>query len=129
MQSSNITKARAMRDAYKTESEREAFEAGYDHAHGIACHNVPQIGAEIFLDGEGRITVDADNIADVHVSLCYEAEMNARCFSPWEYTAAKINDLGDGESEAAWEAYDAGVAAAIAHDLDDYDYGLEEDGE
>lgn len=121
MQSSNMTEARAMRDAYGTECEREAFAAGYDHAHGIACHNVPRIGETVWTDDEGNVTPqDVDEARDLHASLCYAAEMNARCYSPWEYTAAEINALGEFEAEAAWEAYDAGVAAAIAHDLAGY---------
>lgn len=122
MQSSNLEAAKTARDAYSTTHEREAFEAGYDHAHGIACHNVPEIGETLFLESEGHVTVDSDNIAEIHASLCYEAESNARCFSPWEYTAHKINSLEEFDAEAAWDAYEAGVALAIEHDLEGYTY-------
>ena len=120
MQSSNFEEAKAMRDAFTTEHERDAFTEGHAHAHGIACHNVPRIGKEYWTDSEGQLIADADNVRDIHAALCYEAELNARCYSPWEYTAARINALDEFEAEAAWEAYDAGVAAAIEHDLKGY---------
>jgi len=124
MQSSNRQAAIAARDSYETEYEREAFAAGYDHAHGIACHNVPRIGEEYWTESDGRVTPEtAEEAAELHASLCYEAEMNARCYSPWEYTAKEINDLDDFEAESAWQAYDAGVALAIAHDLAGYTAG------
>jgi len=117
MQSSNLEHAKAARDSYQTEHEREAFAAGYDHAHGIACHNVPTLGVTYFLDGEGTVTADTENIREVHEALCFEAEMQARQFSPWEFVAHEINSLDEFEAEAAWEAYKSGVAMAIAHDL------------
>jgi hypothetical protein len=121
MQSSNMQAAIVARDSYATKAEREAFEAGYDHAHGIACHNVPVIGKEYWTESDGRITPrDAEEAASLHSSLCFEAESNARCYSPWEFTAHAINSLGEFEAEAAWEAYGAGVAMAIAHDLAAY---------
>ena len=101
----------------------DAYDAGYNHAHGIACHNVPTIGESIWTDSDGRVTVDSDNIADVHSSLCFEAEMNARCFSPWEFIAHDINTAGDEWlTESMWEHYDLGVADAISHDLEGYEY-------
>ena len=133
MQSSNLTAARALRDAYATEHEREAFEAGYNHAHGIACQHVPQIGDERDSDDNpfslGGTIETADEAREYHEELCFAAESNARCYSPWEFTAHEINSLGEWEAAAAWEAYDAGVAAAIEHDLAGYtdaDYGAEE---
>lgn len=132
MQSSNPEAYRAARALHATDHERDAFDAGYSHAHGIACHNVPTLGAEIWTESEGRVVVDADNIREVHESLCFEAESNARSYSPWEFTAHKINSLPDGDVEDAWVAYDDGVASAIAHDLATYsddDYGIEESGD
>jgi len=112
-------------------TNKNAYEAGYCHAHGIACHNVPQIGKRISRSvdyvGLGPI-VTAENIREYHQILCYAAESNSRCYSPWEHTAAWINSLGD-EAEDAWTAYDNGVAAAIADDLAAYtdaDYGIDD---
>ena len=64
--------------------------------------------------------------------LCFAAELNARCYSPWEFAAKELNDLdethGEGARDKAWAAYDEGVNLAIEHDLEGYtpeDYGIE----
>ena len=117
-----------------------AYARGWNHGHGIACHNIPEIGAKIFSDSLGRVTVDAENIREVHESECYAAESNSRDFSPFEFTAHEFNRLGDEEeseisSDEAWEAFEAGVGDSISHDLSSYtdeDYGIlknENDGE
>ena len=121
MQRSNLEAAKAAQATYDTDHEREAFAAGYDHAHGIACHNVPVIGQEYFTD-EGRITAETvEEARELHATLCYGAEMSARCYSPWEFTAHEINSLPEFDSEAAWEAYEHGVSMAITHDLMTYE--------
>ncbi len=128
MQSSDMKAAHAARDAYKDESDRDAFADGYNSGHGLACHNVPEIGQKLCpsIDWVGYGTVDSDNIGEVHEMLCFEAESNARCYSPWEFIAHRINGLdeshGEGASESAWESYQEGVALAIAHDLKGYEY-------
>jgi hypothetical protein len=79
------------------------------------------------------VVVDAENIREVHESLCFEAESNGRSYSPFEHTAHRFNELGDGgwfvpSSKEAWAAYDAGVCDAIHADLATYtdeDYGIE----
>jgi hypothetical protein len=130
MQSSNLKLAIAARDSYTTDFEKSAFESGYNHAHGIACHNVPEIGKTYFTDSMGKVVCDSVEIArEIHESLCYEAESNKRCYSPWEFTAHEINSLPEFDSESAWEAYDSGVELAIQHDLESYsdsDYGFED---
>ena len=127
MQSSQLEKAKVARDSYQTEHEREAFAAGYDHAHGIACHNVPTIGETYFLESEGYITPETqDEAREAHIAMCFEAELNARCYTPWEFVAKEINDLDEFESEAAWEAYESGVELAILHDVEDCEYEREE---
>jgi hypothetical protein len=120
MQSSNPEAAKAAQAEYATEYERDAFAAGYDHAHGIACHNVPVIGQGYWTD-EGRITVKtAEEARELHAILCHDAEMNARYYSPWEYTAHEINSLPEFVRGYAWEAYEHGVSMAITHDLMTY---------
>ena len=130
MQSSNLDAARAMHNAYNNKSACEAFAAGYDHAHGIACHNVPRVGETYETESDGVVTPEnADEARDMHRALCFAAEENARCFSPWEFTARELNAIEcEFERESAWNAYDEGVAAAISHDLARYtdeDYTLE----
>ncbi len=116
------------------ETLSNSYKMGWNHGHGIACHNVPKLGAKIFTDGMGRVTVDSENIREVHESICYEAEINSRDFSPFEFTAHELNSLDDEEneneisSEEAWEAFEAGTSDAISADLATYsdeDYGIE----
>ena len=105
--------------------KNEAYRAGRHQGHGLACHNVPRLGDKLWLDDMGRVTVDAGNIREIHQSLCFAAEMGARDYSPWEFTAHAINESDD--FEALWEEYERGVADAIFADLATYtdeDYGL-----
>ena len=111
-----------------TQWETEAYQLGWNHGHGFACHNVPKLGAKLWTDGLGRVTVDPDNIREVHASLCYEAESNSRQFSPFEFIAHNFNEAGD-NADSLWEAFDAGIADSISADLATYtdsDYGIEE---
>ena len=114
------------------ESLQSAYVRGLQSGHGIACHNVPELGAKLNTDSLGRVTVDADNIREVHESLCFEAESSSRDFSPFEFTAHEFNQAGEDDDETPgsdelWEAYDAGIAEAIQADLSTYsneDYGI-----
>lgn len=115
----------------------DAYLTGWDHGHGIACHNVPTIGETVWTEGLGRVTVDAENIREVHESLCFEAELNARQFSPFEMIAHEFNGYGDGDEDTPsadelWDAYNEGVCDAIRADLAEYtdeDYGIEDDSD
>lgn len=120
----------------------DAYRRGWNHGHGIACHNVPTIGERLFVEDMGRITVDAENIREVHQSNCYTAESNSRQYSPFEFTAHEFNtsNQADGEFDPEkecfpddlWEAFDAGTNDAIAADLAEYtdeDYGIEAESE
>ena len=128
-------------DQYQThEILTSAYKRGWNHGHGIACHNVPELGETYRTDSLGKMTCDAENIREIHECLCYEAESNSRDFSPFEFTAHEFNSLGDDEecevsSDEAWEAFEAGVGDSIRHDLSSYsdeDYGIlknENDGD
>jgi len=83
-------------DAYTAPRLADAYRLGWNHGHGIACHNVPELGAKLWTDSLGRVTVDADNIRDVHQDACFAAADNARCYSPFEFTAKAFNDHGEG---------------------------------
>lgn len=74
----------------------DAYRRGWSHGHGIACHNVPRIGATYWLVAEARMTCDADNTAELHEMLCHAAADHSRCFSPFECTASEFNRCGDG---------------------------------
>ena len=129
------------------ETLSDAYASGWNHGHGISCHNVPEIGAKYRLDALGRMECDAENIREIHEALCYEAESNSRDFSPFEFTAHEFNSLDDESededevevenkvtSEEAWEAFEEGVGDAIAADLstytdEDYRIETEDDGD
>jgi hypothetical protein len=36
-----------------------AYRMGWDHGHGLACHNVPELGKTYWTDADGRVTADA----------------------------------------------------------------------
>lgn len=127
---------------YSRSDLSEAYRMGWNHGHGIACHNVPEIGAAMHLEDMGRIIVDADNVREVHQSLCFTAECYSRDYSPFEHTAHAFNSAEDDEdtgewdkskeglSEELWEAFDSGASDAIFADLATYtdeDYGIEND--
>ena len=49
-----------------------------------------------------------------NASSALESEEHARQFTPFEFTASEINSLEfEGESEAAWEAFDRGINDAV----------------
>jgi len=103
-----------------------AYRKGWNHGHGIACHNVPTLGAKVLSDSLGRVTVDADNIREVHESECHAAADSSRDFSPFEFIAHEFNS-DEENSEALWEAFEQGTNDAIAADLATYsdeDYGI-----
>ena len=99
----------------------EAYMTGRNEGHGLACHNVPQVGETYFTERDGRVTCDLDNAKELHETLCHEAAENARCFSPWEFVARDLNELPEGIRESAWESYELGVEDSIAEDLKRYD--------
>jgi hypothetical protein len=117
-----------MKPTFETEAETAAYARGFNHGHGVACHNVPTLGEKIFSESLGRCIVDAENIREVHQASCYEAEGNSRSYSPFEHTAYEFNSAGEDESEALWEAFERGTSDAIEADLATYtdeDYGVE----
>ena len=122
-------------EAYRqNETLADAYRDGFNHGHGIACHNVPRIGDKISpcVDWVGYRYVTAENIRDAHEMYCFEAEANSRQFSPFEFTANELNEAGEGDdenpsSDELWEAFEAGTADAIRADIGTYsdaDYGI-----
>lgn len=120
---------KALADAFSgTGAQREAYDIGLDNGHGLACHNKPEAGIRYDLDGEAIGPLDDDapleDWHEAHIALCHCAESHARCYSPWEFIAAKFNAAGEFERHALWEAYEQGVYDAIAQDI--LSYGLED---
>lgn len=122
---------------FQVEELADAYRRGWNHGHGIACHNVPTLGEKLWTEGLGRVTVDADNIREVHADNCYAAESNSRSYSPFEFTAHEFNEYGEGDddslsSEELWEAFEEGTTDAINADLSEYtddDYGIKPDSD
>ena len=104
----------------------DAYKRGWNHGHGIACHNVPTIGKRYHIDGMGTYGyVNRDNIREVHQSNTFTAAEHSRDFSPFEFTAHEFNQSE--YAEGLWEAFDEGETAAINADLATYtdeDYGV-----
>jgi len=110
--------------AYAADSALErAYRLGWNHGHGIACHNVPSIGDSIdrSIDwvGLGK-TVTAENITEYHECLCFAAESGSREYSPFEFTAHEFNESDD--ANELWEAFESGVSDSIRFDLKGYSY-------
>jgi len=109
--------------AYQSADLERAYRLGWNHGHGIACHNTPSIGDAIdrSIDwvGLGK-TVTPENIAEYHECLCYAAEINSREYSPFEFIAHELNESDD--ANELWEAFESGVADSIRFDLKSYSY-------
>jgi hypothetical protein len=114
---------------YSSDSTLErAYRMGWNHGHGIACHEVPEIGDTISpcFDwiGLGK-TVTAGNVAEYHELLCFAAEFVSRKFSPFEFITYEFNNpesATDLDSEAILEAFESGVSDSIREDLKSYSY-------
>jgi hypothetical protein len=109
--------------AYQSADLENAYRIGWRAGHGIACHNVPDIGDRIDRSvdwvGLGKV-VTSENIAEYHELLCFAAESNSRDYSPFEFVAHEFNESDD--SESLWEAFESGVADSIREDLKGYSY-------
>ena len=112
MQTKTVTEAKANAKTYQGEAEQDAYLRGFDRGYNSASwQNLPEPGETFWIDGEGRVEADEDNLWDVVQSLAYAGESNDRSYSPFEFTAKEFNDSED--SEALWEAFDAGIADGI----------------
>ncbi len=103
---------------YKTPTTKDAYERGFDRGYNCASwQDLPEIGETVRTDSDGKITVDEDNQWDIVSSLASEGESNDRDFSPFEFTASEFNKARN--SEARWEAFDAGIADGIQSNISD----------
>lgn len=109
--------------AYQSEDLERAYRLGWNHGHGIACHNVPSIGDSIDRSvdwiGLGK-TVTEENIVEYHGLLCHAVADSSREYSPFEFIAHEFNESDD--SESLWEAFESGVSDSIREDLKGYSY-------
>lgn len=101
---------------FTTATLDEIREAGRDWGYSIASwQDLPEIGQKVprELDWVGIGAVEhIEDAAEVFEMLCNAAEENARCYSPFEFTAKELNDRED--SDEAWEAFDEGTCEGYA---------------
>jgi hypothetical protein len=116
MNTATIKQAETTAATYETEAEQDAYKRGFDRGFSCASwQNLPEVGEEIWTDGEGEITVDEENAWDVVQSLAYAGESNDRQFSPFEFTAHEFNESEDADS--LWEAFDSGISDGISANI------------
>lgn len=106
---------------FAAEKLTDAYRRGWNHGHGTACHNVPRIGQKLFIDGMGRVTVDAENIREVHADITSEAADNSRCYSPFEFTAHEFNSARPDE----YEVHNDGDTFAVVQGDNEIETGFE----
>lgn len=112
MNRATIQQAEETAAKYETEQEQDAYKRGFERGFNVASwQNLPEVGEEIWTDGDGKVTVDEDNQWDVVQSLAYEGESNDRQFSPFEFTAHEFNESED--SDELWSAFDSGIGDGI----------------
>ena len=104
---------------FKTPTTRDAYRRGHARGFNVASwQNLPKVGETFWLDGEGRVTVEKEGDRDqwnVLQMLAYDGESNDRQYSPFEFTASEFNKARN--SEARWEAFDAGIADGIQDNI------------
>jgi hypothetical protein len=101
---------------YKSATAKDAYERGFDRGYNCASWvDVPEIGTVVRTDSDGKVTIDEDSAWEVMASLAYESESNDRSYSPFEFTASEFNKALN--SEARWEAFDAGISQGINANL------------
>jgi len=101
---------------YKTPTTRDAYERGYHRGAMIASWiDLPEVGQKV-CDDYGFSKVTEENQWDIVQSCAFEAENEDRQYSPFEFTASEFNKARN--SEARWDAFDAGIADGIQANID-----------
>lgn len=90
----------------KTTAKEKGIDAGRDAARFCEVSRHDQINACCECESPKQICVDC------LWQAAFEAEANARQYSPFEFFAQACNESGD-RAEGLWEAYDEGVAIGI----------------
>ena len=83
----------------RSEQEQDAYKRGFERGFNCASwQNLPEVGEEIWTDGEGEITVDEDNQWDVVQSpLHTRANRMIASSAPFEFTAHEFNESEDAD--------------------------------
>lgn len=75
MDTPTIKAAKENAKKYETESEQDAYLRGFDRGYNCASwQDLPEIGAKLFTESDGHVTVTEDNKWDIVQSLAGEAE-------------------------------------------------------
>lgn len=117
-------------DYAENETLSDAYRRGWNHGHGIACNNVPKLGEKLLIVSLGYgVTVDKDNVREIHEALCHEEKSNATDHTHTKFLLHQVLTLeapGPTEDEV-WAAFEKGGSDSIAADLATYtdeDYGI-----
>ena len=96
----------------KQDIRNEGFRRGFNVA---SWTDLPTIGDRIpkDVDWVGYEEVTEENQGDVWELFAFEAESNGRQFSPFEQTAAELNELAESKPYDVWQVYEDGIAAGI----------------
>ena len=101
---------------YKTPTTKDAYDRGFVRGYNCASwQDVPDLGETIRTDSDGKVLITEDNQWDAVQSLACESESADRDYSPFEFTASEFNKARN--SEARWEAFDAGVSDGISANI------------
>jgi hypothetical protein len=98
-------------------TRNEVYQAGVDRGRSVASWvDLPEMGTVVrpfeLPDFNGEIET-VDNAAEVFHSQAYEAELNDRQFSPFEFTAADLNAVDGTADFEVWEVFEEGISDGI----------------
>lgn len=107
--------------------------AGYTRGRNIASGTSLYAAAESVAETSYFLDTVRVGVEDHMKSVAYECEENNRSFSPFEFTAARLN--ADENADDLWAAFDDGISKGINDEIearlnnldDDYIFGLVED--
>ena len=95
-------------------TKKEIYKKGYNRGFYIASlQDCPEIGTKIELDNFKGVIKDILDLEEVFEEMCYDAEINDRDFSPFEFTAKELNDLEETEDYEVWEEFEKGITDGI----------------
>ena len=95
-------------------NKKEVYKLGYDRGFNIAnLQNMPQIGTKVETEDFTGIIEDKFDIETVFYPLCYEAETIDRDYTPFEFTAKKLNDSDETADFEVWDEFEKGITDGI----------------
>jgi len=94
-------------------NKKQLYNEGFERGRNIASwQDLPEIGIEVKpyeLEGfEGPIET-LEDAEEAFLSICFEAEDNNRCFTPFEFTCKALNALAGTKPYDVWEIFETGM--------------------